>query len=69
MVENGALAHIAGPVVGVGRGRGMGLLSVLMGLCLILIAIFGYMYPRVRQIEEELPDALTQASSVNSHGT
>jgi hypothetical protein len=66
MVENGALAHIAGPMVGVGPGQGMGLLSVLMGLCLILIAIFGYTYPRVRQIEEELPDALT---TVVEHST
>jgi hypothetical protein len=39
---------------------------VLMGLCLILIAIFGYTYPRVRQIEEELPDALT---TVVEHST
>jgi hypothetical protein len=68
MAENGALADIFGPLTGVGPGRGMGLLSVLMGLCLILIAWIGYAYPRVRLVEDELPDSFTEVVEHRSIG-
>jgi hypothetical protein len=58
MVKGGALAGILGPVIGMGPGRGMGLLNIVMGLCLVVTVAIGYLYPRVRLLEDELPDAV-----------
>jgi hypothetical protein len=56
MVEGGALAEILGPVIGVGPGRGMGLMFVLMGLLSTLSALSAFALPRIRRVELELPD-------------
>lgn len=58
MQQGGALALHFGPYLGIGDGRGMGLIRVGMGLCLIVITLGGYAYPRIRRIEVELPDLL-----------
>jgi MFS family permease len=42
---------------GTGPGRGIGLMFVLMGLAKIGVSVLGYLNPRVRLIEDELPDA------------
>lgn len=62
LVEGGALASSVGLVVGVGPGRGTGLLFIVSGLLSILVATGGYVYPRVRRLEDELPDAMPQVS-------
>ncbi len=62
LVEGGALASSVGLVVGVGPGRGTGLLFIISGLLSILVATGGYIYPRVRRLEDELPDAMPQVS-------
>jgi hypothetical protein len=64
LVEGGALASSVGVVVGVGPGRGIGLLFVLMGLVIVGAAAWGYASPRVRRIEDELPDAVTEDEPV-----
>jgi predicted MFS family arabinose efflux permease len=56
MVEGGALAEFLGPVIGVGPGRGMGLMFVLMGLLSTLSALSAFALPRIRRVELELPD-------------
>lgn len=56
MVEGGALAELLGPVIGIGAGRGMGLMFVLMGLLSILSALSAFALPRIRRVELELPD-------------
>ncbi|MBV7337362.1 MFS transporter [Chloroflexi bacterium TSY] len=58
MMQGGTLASLFGPYLGIGPGRGMGLIRVCMGLGLVLIALIGYAYPRIRCIEQELPDML-----------
>jgi MFS family permease len=74
MMADGALAPMFGPILGVGPGRGIGLLRVLMGLCLALLALVAYGAPRIRLIESELPDMIagvehTVASKdAGSHG-
>lgn len=40
---------------------GSGLMLVLMGVVIVLGVIAGYLYPRLRLIEIELPDALPDA--------
>ena len=59
MREGGALANTPlGSLVGVGAGRGIGLLFVLAGLVGMLVSLLVYLNPRVRKLEQEIPDAL-----------
>ncbi|HEX5714696.1 MAG TPA: MFS transporter [Thermoanaerobaculia bacterium] len=58
LLPRGALAASLGPVVGVGPGRGIGLLYITLAALPILTSLWGYTRPRLRRVEEELPDAL-----------
>jgi DHA3 family macrolide efflux protein-like MFS transporter len=59
MREGGALAStLLGTVMGVGPGRGIGLIYVLSGVLVILISAIAYLNPRIRRLEEEVPDAV-----------
>jgi hypothetical protein len=60
LVEGGILASTVGSVLGVGPGRGIGLMFVLIGFLAILSAGSGYLNPRVRWVEDELPDAVEE---------
>ena len=58
MLEGGALANTTlGTLLGTGPGRGIGLIYVLSGVLVILISAIAYLNPRIRQLEEEVPDA------------
>jgi MFS transporter, DHA3 family, macrolide efflux protein len=57
MIEDGALAGALGPLIGAGPGRGIGLLLMILGVCLLLTALIGSSLPRVRRLEAELADA------------
>jgi len=61
LAPGGSLAGSVGRVLGVGEGRGIGLLFVVLGTLLALISVWGYLQPRVRRVEDELPDALPDA--------
>ena len=50
------MAETVGRVVGIGSGRGMGLLTVLAGLLIIVTTLATYLIPSVRRLEKELPD-------------
>ena len=64
LVEGGTLANtIVGQIVGVGPSRGTGLLFIVIGLLSALVALSGYLSPRVRNVEDELPDVITEAST------
>ncbi|MCB0186524.1 MAG: MFS transporter [Caldilineaceae bacterium] len=52
------LATVLGPFVGVGAGRGMGVQILLMGCFVICTASIGVLVPRIRHMEQELPDAV-----------
>ncbi|HWN45487.1 MAG TPA: MFS transporter [Thermoanaerobaculia bacterium] len=58
LLPGGALAATLGPVLGVGPGRGIGLLYITLAILPILSSIWGYAQPRLRRVEEELPDAV-----------
>jgi DHA3 family macrolide efflux protein-like MFS transporter len=51
------------PLVGEGRGRGIALMFVVAGALTMLAQACGYLYPRLRRLEEELPDAQTPAAA------
>jgi len=69
MMEGGLLAASMGRVIGVGPGRGTGLLFIITGSLTVLVAAAGYVYPRVRRVEAELPDALPEAPPASSEET
>jgi DHA3 family macrolide efflux protein-like MFS transporter len=65
----GPLAGSVGQIIGVGSGRGAGLLFVSAGLFLVLVAVIGYLYPPLRRMEAEQPKALAaQPVAVASGG-
>jgi hypothetical protein len=57
MDVNGPLASSVGRIIGVGPNKGIGLLFILLGIAMALEVVAGYCYPRLRKVEEELPDA------------
>lgn len=59
LVINGPLSGTLGGLIGVGPGRGVGLLFMVLGTLSVLVILGGYMYPRLRLVEEELPDAIS----------
>jgi hypothetical protein len=52
----GALAGSVGAVVGVGAGRGIAFLFIILGGMSIVFTIIAYLYPRLRNLEDEIPD-------------
>jgi MFS family permease len=55
----GLLTGNIGQFTGVGPGRGMAFLLILLGLLKLSISGWGMLYPRIRYVEDELPDAIT----------
>jgi amino acid adenylation domain-containing protein len=60
LAPEGALVGTVGKVLGTGDGRGIGLMFILLGLALVLTALLGGLYPRLRNLERELPDAFRE---------
>lgn len=48
-------------VLGSGIGRGIGLMFVIMGFVKVAISILGYLNPRIRNVEDALPDVHSMA--------
>jgi MFS family permease len=61
MAEGGALAGSVGRIIGVGMGRGIALLYIVLGTLSVLAVVAAYSYPRLRRVELELPDAVFEA--------
>jgi MFS transporter, DHA3 family, macrolide efflux protein len=61
LAVNGPLAAGIGSIIGVGPGRGIGLLFIVMGILTLLATVGAYLYPRLRLLEDELPDAIAAA--------
>lgn len=58
LVEGGPLADTAvGQLIGVGPGRGVGLMFMCLGLLIVAAVLLAYLNPRLRRIEAEVPDA------------
>jgi DHA3 family macrolide efflux protein-like MFS transporter len=61
MASGGALAGTVGQWIEVGRGRGIGLYFVLLGLLQVVLVAAASTYRPLRRLEEEIPDALADA--------
>jgi DHA3 family macrolide efflux protein-like MFS transporter len=59
MAVGGRLATVFGPLIGVGPGRGIGLMYVLSGMFYMLVTAVLLIQPRIRSLEVELPDAIS----------
>lgn len=58
MGEGGALAStFIGQWLGTGAGRGIGLMFIISGVVAIVTSVLVYANPRIRNVENELPDA------------
>jgi len=56
LAPDGGLAGSVGALIGVGPGRGIGLLYVVAGLGTMVLAVVGWSRRHIRNIETELPD-------------
>jgi hypothetical protein len=50
-------------MLGTGPGRGVGLMFVLAAVVLLGGSLLAYLNPRIRHVEEELPDAVAAAEA------
>jgi len=69
LVSGGPLAGSVGQVIGVGPGRGIGLLFIVMGVLTVLATAVAYLNPRIRLVEGELPDAIAGEEAIAITGT
>jgi hypothetical protein len=56
MASDGSLAGSVGRLLGQGPGRGAALLLLCLGGLIVLGAGVGFLHPRIRAVEHELPD-------------
>lgn len=56
LADGGALAGSVGAIIGTGPGRGVGLMFMITGVLTALLAAVGWLAPRIRNLETELPD-------------
>ncbi len=63
LIAGGPLAGSAGRVLGVGPGRGIGLFYLCIAVVPLLSSLWGYAQPRVRNVEDELPDEIGTAAA------
>lgn len=62
---NAPLAGSIGQIIGYGPGRGIGLMFIVFGILTLLAVVAGYSYPRIRLVEDELPDARIETIDEN----
>ena len=56
MLQKGLLPNTFGWLVGTGPGSGFGLMILLCGIGGTLVGLSGYLFPAVRNVDEDLPD-------------
>jgi hypothetical protein len=56
MAPGGALAPVLGPIIGVGAGRGIGVLISAVGLVIVATTLVALGVPQLRRVEVDLPD-------------
>lgn len=54
----GIFANSLGPLLGIGDGRGIGLLFAVVGIFIMAVTLAAYCYPPIRLVEDDLPDAV-----------
>jgi MFS family permease len=63
--QGGALAGSAGRVIGVGAGRGIGLMFIVLGALMTAVAMGAYSVPAIRKIDE-MEESLALSESISA---
>ncbi len=63
MRSDGILAPIFGDIFGTQIGAGMALMIAILSICGALIALSGYAFPLLRDVERAIPDYDVNASN------
>jgi MFS family permease len=66
MAGNTVLARLFGPIIGIGPGRGYALFFIAAGALLILATLAACAAPRLRKLEDEVPDLVLQAPTASA---
>lgn len=66
LAAGGPLAASVGRIIGVGPGRGIGLLFITAGVITLLTTTIAWLQRRLRHVEDELPDVIVESKS--EHG-
>lgn len=61
MSQGGWIADTFGPVVGIGPGRGIGLLMICIGVLVMIWSTIGFNFKPLRYMEDDLEDAIPDA--------
>jgi hypothetical protein len=59
LADGGGLASSVGSIIGTGSGRGVAFMFVINGVTMVAAGVIGFLMPRVRNLETELPDQTT----------
>ncbi len=62
LASGGSLSQSVGAVLGVGPGRGVALMFVILGGVMLVSVLWAALHPRVRHLEAELPDQVGAGS-------
>jgi DHA3 family macrolide efflux protein-like MFS transporter len=68
LAAGGPLADSVGRWIGIGKGRGIGLFLIVLGFLVMLIVTAAARLPRLRRLEEEIPDAIAATPPVAAVG-
>lgn len=69
MASDGLLAGSVGALIGAGEGRGIALIFLVVGLLMLAVAAYAYTKPRLRNVDDELPDTTSAPTADFAHPT
>jgi len=66
LAPGGSLAGTVGSLIGTGKGRGIGLQFLVLGVLMIAAALTGLLSPRLRSLQDEAPADLPEAAAAEA---
>jgi MFS transporter, DHA3 family, macrolide efflux protein len=66
LAKNGALADTVGQIVGVGSGRGIALLFIVLGILQVAVTLYAYSYRPLRKLDSFTPPLSSENSELEN---